>query len=117
MPPRPRSRTKTTTPKKRTTKTAGGLRSRSTSKAASSSRPTAARQTYVAAAVDADAANLKKIDHIVVLMMENRSFDHMLGYLSLEAGRTDIDGLKAGMSNTHNGKKYPIRHLQRTALT
>lgn len=28
--------------------------------------------------------NLAKIDHIVVLMMENRSFDHVLGYLSLE---------------------------------
>jgi hypothetical protein len=27
---------------------------------------------------------LEKIDHIVVLMMENRSFDHMLGYLSLD---------------------------------
>ncbi|TML18115.1 MAG: hypothetical protein E6G32_15050 [Actinobacteria bacterium] len=27
--------------------------------------------------------NLGKVDHILVLMMENRSFDHMLGYLSL----------------------------------
>ena len=26
--------------------------------------------------------NLNKIDYIVILMMENRSFDHMLGYLS-----------------------------------
>ena len=50
-------------------------------------------------------------------MLENRSFDHMLGYLSLEDGRTDIDGLKAGMSNSHSGKNYAIRHLQRTALT
>jgi phospholipase C len=24
-------------------------------------------------------ANLEKVDHIVVLMLENRSFDHMLG--------------------------------------
>src|SRR5262249_11216598 len=29
---------------------------------------------------------LANIDHIVVLMMENRSFDHMLGYLSREGG-------------------------------
>jgi phospholipase C len=36
--------------------------------------------------------NLGKIDHIVVAMMENRSFDHMLGFLTLE-GRTDVDGL------------------------
>ncbi|WP_128002298.1 alkaline phosphatase family protein [Piscinibacter defluvii] len=42
--------------------------------------------------------NLGKVDHVVVLMMENRSFDHMLGYLSLPtptgAGRADVDGLK-----------------------
>ena len=31
--------------------------------------------------------NLEKIDHIVVLMMENRSFDHMLGFLTIESGR------------------------------
>jgi phospholipase C len=28
--------------------------------------------------------NLRKIDHIVVLMMENRSFDHLLGFLTIE---------------------------------
>jgi len=33
---------------------------------------------------DSGSANLEKVDHIVVLMLENRSFDHMLGYLSLE---------------------------------
>ena len=38
--------------------------------------------------------NLSNIHHIVVLMMENRSFDHMLGYLSREGGRSDIEGLK-----------------------
>jgi hypothetical protein len=27
---------------------------------------------------EAGAANLEKVDHIVVLMLENRSFDHML---------------------------------------
>jgi phospholipase C len=27
--------------------------------------------------------SLSDIDHIVVLLLENRSFDHMLGYLSL----------------------------------
>ncbi|MDC8757433.1 alkaline phosphatase family protein [Janthinobacterium fluminis] len=61
-------------------------------------------------------SNLDKIKHIVVLMMENRSFDHMLGYLSLEGGRTDIDGLQATFSNTHLGQRYPVHHLQRTAL-
>jgi phospholipase C len=38
------------------------------------------------------------IDTVVVLMMENRSFDHYLGALTLE-GRTDVDGLDLAMSN------------------
>ena len=29
-------------------------------------------------------ATLDQIDTIVIVMMENRSFDHMLGYLSLK---------------------------------
>ena len=33
-----------------------------------------------------------KVDHIVVLMMENRSFDHMLGFLTIDEGRTDVEG-------------------------
>jgi phospholipase C len=41
----------------------------------------------------------RRVDHIVVLMMENRSFDHMLGYLSLEKSRDDVDGLQASHSN------------------
>ncbi len=88
--------------------------------ATSSSRgrkPPRPRTTYVAAAADDTAANLRKIDHIVVVMLENRSFDHMLGYLTLEAGREDVDGLKASMSNSYKGKTYKVRHLQRTALT
>ena len=35
-----------------------------------------------------------KIEHVIVLMLENRSFDHVLGALSLREGRTDIDGLR-----------------------
>ena len=31
----------------------------------------------------------------------NRSLDHMLGYLRLEAGREDIDGLQPGMAEAH----------------
>jgi phospholipase C len=55
---------------------------------------------------------LANIDHIVVLTMENRSFDHMLGYLSLPTfkggmGRTDIDGLKGTEFNLLNGVKVP----------
>ena len=39
-------------------------------------------------------AGLDSIDHIVVLMLENRSFDHMLGFLKREDAR--IDGLSGG---------------------
>jgi phospholipase C len=40
-----------------------------------------------------------RIKTVVVLMMENRSFDHVFGALSLVEGRTDIDGLTAAMGN------------------
>ena len=45
-------------------------------------------------------------------MMENRSFDHMLGYLSREGGRADVEGLiwEAGNDRTqfnfYNGRYY-----------
>jgi phospholipase C len=42
--------------------------------------------------------DLKALKHIVVLMMENRSFDHMLGYLTAE-GMTDVDGLTPELFN------------------
>ncbi|MBK9305893.1 MAG: hypothetical protein IPM58_02095 [Nitrospira sp.] len=53
-----------------------------------------------------DPGPLVNIDHIVVLMMENRSFDHMLGYLSKHGGRSDIDGLRGGEKNRHQGQDY-----------
>ena len=46
-------------------------------------------------------ASGRRIEHIVVLMMENRSFDHILGYLSLEKGRGDVDGLSGPLQNTN----------------
>jgi phospholipase C len=45
----------------------------------------------------------EQIEHIVVLMMENRSFDHMLGYLTEEEGRGDVHGL--------TGQEYNINPL------
>jgi phospholipase C len=62
---------------------------------------------------------LDRIEHIVVLMLENRSFDHMLGYLSLPPrGRADVDGLRAGMANPDGaGNAVPIHHLEQTAFT
>jgi phospholipase C len=48
-----------------------------------------------AAAVEAG-GRLAAIEHIIILMMENRSFDHMLGYLNLppwNAMRPAVDGV------------------------
>jgi phospholipase C len=55
---------------------------------------------------------LSQVEHIVVLMLENRSFDHMLGYLSLPAdqegkGRPDIDGLSGPDVNYNDYKGEP----------
>jgi phospholipase C len=63
--------------------------------------------------------SLTNIEHIVVVMMENRSFDHVLGYLSLPAeqggaGRSDVDGLRGGESNSYLGRSYPSYPLEDT---
>jgi phospholipase C len=56
-----------------------------------------------------------RIEHIVIVMMENRSFDHALGYLSKaewRLGQPDdpdsmVDGLtEAGFTETWNGVSY-----------
>ena len=58
--------------------------------------------------------DLNRIKTIVVVMMENRSFDNLLGYWSLDRyGRHDVDGLKtdpawlAKVANPYNGQKFP----------
>ncbi|MDQ4503369.1 alkaline phosphatase family protein [Sinomonas sp. ASV322] len=62
-------------------------------------------------------AGLAAIDHIVVLMLENRSFDHMLGYLYHSSGNVSPSGAPfAGLTGTEscpgtNGQPvsvYPI---------
>jgi hypothetical protein len=58
-----------------------------------------------------DPGPLKNIEHIVVLMMENRSFDHMLGYLSKDGDRggnkrLDVDGLRGGEKNRYKGRDF-----------
>jgi phospholipase C len=75
----------------------------------------------IPAPTDAAAKRLDQIEHIVVLMLENRSFDHMLGYLSLPAAlggrdRADVDGLRGPDTNfnLHDGTRYPIHHLSQT---
>lgn len=56
---------------------------------------------------ETESSGLELVEHLVILMLENRSFDHMLGYLRLESGRDDIEGLKPGMANSHDGRSYP----------
>jgi len=51
------------------------------------------------------------IDTLVLVMMENRSFDHYYGALRLEEQRA-VDGLQAGFSNPGPGEtSVPIFHL------
>jgi phospholipase C len=51
---------------------------------------------------------LGQIEHIVVLMMENRSFDHMLGYLKHD-GMPDVNGFEQGAVNRGpDGTPYPV---------
>jgi phospholipase C len=54
------------------------------------------------------------IKHVFVLMLENRSFDHLLGFSDItgsDAGTgqaTAIDGLTGSESNSHDGISYPV---------
>jgi phospholipase C len=60
---------------------------------------------------------LEAIEHIVVLMLENRSFDHMLGYLSLDDSYPfTVDGLSPGLQNTYHGTTYPVFRLRSTSM-
>jgi phospholipase C len=61
-------------------------------------------------------ANLDGIDHIVVLMLENRSFDHMLGYLDLLDGQDEVDGLSHARPITYDGRSYGPEYLTKTAF-
>ena len=63
---------------------------------------------------DADAlARLAHVEHIVVVMMENRSFDHMLGYLRLR-GNTEVNGLTGDEYEEYEGRRYSVGHLGST---
>jgi len=60
-------------------------------------------------ATDQALGNLKRLKHIVVLMMENRSFDQMLGFLELEDRVDGVDGLNGDEVNyDEDGKPYRV---------
>jgi phospholipase C len=77
--------------------------------------------TTVATPSDAATSRLEQVEHVVVVMLENRSFDHMLGYLSLPVeqggkGRVDVDGFEGPAVNVNHldGTPFPIHHLDYT---
>jgi phospholipase C len=62
---------------------------------------------------------IRDIDTIVVVLMENRSFDHVLGYLGLPPFNLPIEGLQKSntprYANPYNGKTYssfPMTRLE-----
>ncbi|PYS85029.1 MAG: phosphoesterase [Acidobacteria bacterium] len=63
---------------------------------------------------------LSKIQHVVVLMLENRSFDHMLGFLYADQGNKSpagqpFEGLTGKESNPDaNGKPVPVFKIKAT---
>lgn len=66
----------------------------------------------VDAEVDAPSAEvlLGSVDTFVVLMMENRSFDHYFGSLRLLEGRADVDGLTGAEANPRSGGSMVAVH-------
>jgi phospholipase C len=65
-------------------------------------------------------SGLNAINHVVVLMLENRSFDHMLGYLYHDSANTSplghsFDGLTGSESCPgSNGAAVPVRQITPT---
>jgi phospholipase C len=52
--------------------------------------------------------DIKKVETIIVLMFENRSFDHMMGYLGLPPYSRPVEGLQnaRNYTNDYNGFQY-----------
>lgn len=55
---------------------------------------------------------LVNVEHIIVLCMENRSFDHYFGARALVEGQVDVDGLTGDESNVdQQANPIPVYHL------
>jgi phospholipase C len=60
--------------------------------------------------------NMERVKHIVVLMMENRSFDHMLGYLQLLDDQKEVTGPGGAKPITYRGEPRGPVYLTKTAF-
>jgi phospholipase C len=82
-------------------------------------QPSTTQSATTSSATTASVAGLSSIDHIVVLMLENRSFDHMLGYLYADASNVSaagqpFEGLTGAESNP-DGSGHPVAAYRLTA--
>jgi phospholipase C len=62
------------------------------------------------------AENMRRVNHIVVLMMENRSFDHMLGYLQLLDDQAEVEGPRDAEPIVYDGEPHGPVYLTKTAF-
>jgi phospholipase C len=63
--------------------------------------------------------NLDKIDHVVMVMMENRSYDHVLGYRANDAINDGADGLTKELITAIEGAPggpFDLRDLQEASF-
>jgi phospholipase C len=62
------------------------------------------------------------IEHVFVLVLENRSFDHMLGFSGIEGTDaatgepTKVDGLSGHEGNSFMGNRFPVRRGARDVM-
>ncbi|UGA48876.1 MULTISPECIES: alkaline phosphatase family protein [Bradyrhizobium] len=62
------------------------------------------------------------LSHIFVLMLENRSFDHMLGFSGIvgtdavTGRRRSVNGLTGSEANQYQGRTYPVSHPADSAM-
>jgi phospholipase C len=62
------------------------------------------------------ADNLSKIDHVVVVMMENRSYDHVLGYRATAAPAEGSNGLDLALTSLLAAQQFPVVQLRNSAI-
>ena len=63
--------------------------------------------------------NIPPINHVFVLMLENHSFDNLLGFSDIKGidavngNQTELNGLKGDESNIYQGVNYTVTILHK----